>query len=204
MGFITRENTFQRLHINFISNMKTRFRKTMSCTYCHLCASSVCIAVSMRVWVKSVTVSQTTSVRPDRMRTTWTACVRSEQQYDMCSRFFFFSITKNAGRSSQLRALWKGVFEKKKIVKKDYCIIENKHGVAFLCSFSIRGKKNVSRTADFKRHWPINTLVSYRSDMVRPSVIYIYRDYYMIFSYHTSCQPETPISARGPKARGLI
>ena len=39
-------------------------------------------------------INQTISVRPDRMRTTWTLCVRSEfsygseQQYDMYSRTF--------------------------------------------------------------------------------------------------------------------
>ena len=33
-----------------------------------------------------------------------------------------------------------------------YCIdIENKLRIAFLCSFSIQGTKDVSRTADFKR-----------------------------------------------------
>ena len=32
--------------------------------------------------------------------------------------------------------------------------------VAFLFSFSIQGTKDVSRTADFKRPWPMNTRVS--------------------------------------------
>ena len=117
------------------------------------------------VWVKSVTVSQTTSVTPDRMRTFRTACVRSEQQYDMCSRLFLNNEKKQDARHSY--ELFGRVYLRRKLLNKGYCIIENKVSVAFLCSFSIRGTTDVSRTANFKRHWPINTWVS---DMERPIV----------------------------------
>ena len=123
------------------------------------------------VWVKSASVSQTTSVRSDRMRTTWTACVRSEQQYNMWSRLFLNNEKMQDARHSY--ELFGRVHLRRKLLNNDYCIIENKLSVAFLCFFSIRGKKDVSRIADFKRHWPINKWVSYRSDMVQVRLSYI-------------------------------
>ena len=127
------------------------------------------------VWVKSVTVSQTTSVRPDRMCTIWTTCVRSEQQYDMCSRLFLNNERMHDACHSNCYELFGRVYlRRRKLLNKGYCITENKLSVAFLCSFSIPGTKDVSRTSDFKRHWPINIWVSYRSDMVQVRLSYIY------------------------------
>ena len=99
------------------------------------------------------------------MRTTSTACVRSEQQYDMCSRLFFNNAKMQDARHRY--ELFRRVYLRRKLLNKGNCIIEKKVSVAFLCSFSIRDTKDISRTADLKRHWPINTWVAYRSDMVQ-------------------------------------
>ena len=61
----------------------------------HLYAPHVCAPVRMGCGLRVgevCKISQTISVRPDHMRTTWTLCIRSEfsyrseQQYDMYSR----------------------------------------------------------------------------------------------------------------------
>ena len=119
-----------------------------------------------------LTVSQTTNLRPDRMRTTWIACVRSEQQYDTCSRLFLNNENMQDARHNY-ELFGRVYLRRRNLLNKGYCIIENKLSIDFLCSFSIWGTKDVSRTADFKRHWPINTWVSYMSDMVQVRLSYI-------------------------------
>ena len=150
------------------------------------------------VWVKSVTVSQTTSVRPERIRTIWTACVRSEQQYGMCSQLFFNNEKLLDARHSY-ELFGRVYLRRRKLLNKGYCIIGNIPSVAFRCSFGIRGTKDVSRTADFKRHWPISTWVSYRSDTVQVRLSYIYRERlsYDIFRMIPHINPRLPYQPEG-------
>ena len=64
------------------------------------------------------------------MHTTWTACVRSEQQYDICSRIFLSKERFQDARHSY--ELFGSVYlRRRKLLNKGYCIIENKLSVVF-------------------------------------------------------------------------
>ena len=90
------------------------------------------------------------------MRTTWTACVRSEQQYDMCSRLFLNNEKMQDARHSY-ELFGREYLRRRKLLNRGSYMSAH----VLLNLLNELGKKIRCEAL------PINTWVAYRSDMVQ-------------------------------------